>query len=79
MDAGQMVEFDHPHMLLKKADGCLRGMVDQTGRSMAEILAKVALQVSLNSTCSEIKKLLRDTKTLLKYRLFYVSIINYIK
>ncbi|XP_045489358.1 probable multidrug resistance-associated protein lethal(2)03659 isoform X1 [Pieris rapae] len=44
MDAGQMVEFDHPHMLLQKPSGFLRAMVDQTGRSMAEILAKVALQ-----------------------------------
>ncbi|CAK1548503.1 unnamed protein product [Leptosia nina] len=44
MDAGQMVEFDHPHILLQKSGGYLRGMVDQTGRSMAEILAKVALQ-----------------------------------
>ncbi|XP_045503254.1 probable multidrug resistance-associated protein lethal(2)03659 isoform X2 [Colias croceus] len=44
MDAGQMVEFDHPHILLQKPDGVLRGMVEQTGRSMAEILAKVASQ-----------------------------------
>ncbi|XP_072935953.1 probable multidrug resistance-associated protein lethal(2)03659 isoform X1 [Epargyreus clarus] len=44
MDAGQMVEFDHPHILLQKPDGILRGMVDQTGRSMAETLARVALQ-----------------------------------
>ncbi|XP_046973503.1 ATP-binding cassette sub-family C member 4-like isoform X1 [Vanessa cardui] len=44
MDAGQMVEFDHPHMLLQKEGGVLRGMVDQTGRAMAETLARVALQ-----------------------------------
>ncbi|KAI5635385.1 ABC transporter domain-containing protein [Phthorimaea operculella] len=44
MDAGQMVEFDHPHILLQKPDGILRGMVDQTGRHMAETLARVALQ-----------------------------------
>ncbi|XP_039765461.1 multidrug resistance-associated protein 4-like isoform X1 [Pararge aegeria] len=44
MDAGQMVEFDHPHMLLKKEGGILRGMVDQTGRAMAETLARVAMQ-----------------------------------
>lgn len=45
MDAGRMVEFDHPHILLQKKDGVLRGMVDQTGRATAETLAKVALQV----------------------------------
>ncbi|KAJ2946364.1 hypothetical protein O0L34_g12402 [Tuta absoluta] len=44
MDAGQMVEFDHPHILLQKPDGILKGMVDQTGRHMAETLARVALQ-----------------------------------
>ncbi|XP_059049399.1 ATP-binding cassette subfamily C member 4-like [Achroia grisella] len=44
MDAGQMVEFDHPHTLLQRADGVLRGMVDQTGRSMADTLARVAQQ-----------------------------------
>ncbi|CAG4984042.1 unnamed protein product [Parnassius apollo] len=42
MDAGQMVEFDHPHILLKKSDGFLRSMVDQTGKVMAETLARVA-------------------------------------
>ncbi|CAG5017723.1 unnamed protein product [Parnassius apollo] len=44
MDAGQMVEFDHPHILLKKSDGFLRSMVDQTGKVMAETLARVAQQ-----------------------------------
>ncbi|CAH2099847.1 unnamed protein product [Euphydryas editha] len=44
MDAGQMVEFDHPHVLLQRDGGVLRGMVDQTGRAMADTLARVALQ-----------------------------------
>ncbi|KAJ0181224.1 hypothetical protein K1T71_003309 [Dendrolimus kikuchii] len=44
MDAGQMVEFDHPHNLLQKPDGLLRGMADQTGRAMADTLARVAQQ-----------------------------------
>ncbi|XP_063890892.1 ATP-binding cassette sub-family C member 4 [Helicoverpa armigera] len=44
MDAGRMVEFDHPHILLQNADGILRGMVDQTGRAMAETLCRVAKQ-----------------------------------
>ncbi|KOB66206.1 putative multidrug resistance-associated protein, partial [Operophtera brumata] len=39
MDAGTMVEYDHPHILLQRPDGMLRGMVDQTGRSMTETLA----------------------------------------
>ncbi|XP_028159464.1 probable multidrug resistance-associated protein lethal(2)03659 isoform X1 [Ostrinia furnacalis] len=44
MDAGQMVEFDHPHNLLQKEGGVLRAMVEQTGRSMADSLARVAQQ-----------------------------------
>ncbi|CAH0600445.1 unnamed protein product [Chrysodeixis includens] len=44
MDAGRMVEFDHPHNLLKNPEGVLRAMVDQTGRAMAETLCKVAEQ-----------------------------------
>nr|ASS36021.1 ABCC4 [Samia ricini] len=44
MDAGQMVEFDHPHVLLQKPDGVLKGMVEQTGRSMADTLTRVAQQ-----------------------------------
>ncbi|XP_049887227.1 ATP-binding cassette sub-family C member 4-like isoform X2 [Pectinophora gossypiella] len=44
MDAGQMVEFDHPHILLQKPDGILRSMVDQTGRHMAETLGRIAHQ-----------------------------------
>ncbi|CAH2068680.1 unnamed protein product, partial [Iphiclides podalirius] len=44
MDAGQLVEFEHPHVLLQKSDGVLRAMVDQTGRAMAETLARVAQQ-----------------------------------
>ncbi|CAB3248424.1 unnamed protein product [Arctia plantaginis] len=44
MDAGRMVEYDHPHNLLQKPEGVLRAMVDQTGRATAETLARVALQ-----------------------------------
>ncbi|XP_076255687.1 putative multidrug resistance-associated protein lethal(2)03659 isoform X3 [Rhynchophorus ferrugineus] len=42
MDAGTMIEFDHPYVLLQKQDGVLYGMVQQTGRSMAENLLKIA-------------------------------------
>ncbi|CAH0405995.1 unnamed protein product [Chilo suppressalis] len=44
MDAGQMVEFSSPHELLQREGGILRAMVEQTGRSMADTLARIALQ-----------------------------------
>ncbi|XP_053601424.1 ATP-binding cassette subfamily C member 4-like isoform X2 [Plodia interpunctella] len=44
MDAGQMVEFEHPHVLLQRAEGALRAMVERTGRSMAETLTRIAHQ-----------------------------------
>ncbi|XP_046426437.1 probable multidrug resistance-associated protein lethal(2)03659 isoform X1 [Neodiprion fabricii] len=42
MDAGFVVEYDHPHVLLQKENGYLRSMVDQTGKSMADTLTVVA-------------------------------------
>ncbi|XP_015517778.1 probable multidrug resistance-associated protein lethal(2)03659 isoform X1 [Neodiprion pinetum] len=42
MDAGTMVEFDHPHLLLQNRQGYLYDMVQQTGHSMAENLTKIA-------------------------------------
>lgn len=45
MDAGTMVEFDHPHNLLKNKDGFLHKMVEQTGPSTAVLLHKVAAEV----------------------------------
>ncbi|KAF2900921.1 hypothetical protein ILUMI_05261, partial [Ignelater luminosus] len=42
MDAGTMVQFDHPHILLQDEDGIFYGMVQQTGKAMAETLTKVA-------------------------------------
>ena len=42
MDAGKIVEFDHPHELLKKEDGHLRSLVDQTGSSTANYLMEIA-------------------------------------
>ncbi|CAG9863420.1 unnamed protein product [Phyllotreta striolata] len=42
MDAGQAVEFDHPHLLLRNPDGYLSKMVRETGPSLAEALADVA-------------------------------------
>ncbi|KAI4464485.1 atp-binding cassette sub-family c [Holotrichia oblita] len=48
MDAGTMVEFDHPYLLLQDENGFLHGMVQKTGRTMAEALMLIAQQVSLN-------------------------------
>lgn len=35
-------EFDHPHVLLQKETGYLKGMVQETGKAMAEALTSVA-------------------------------------
>ncbi|XP_050545468.1 probable multidrug resistance-associated protein lethal(2)03659 [Daktulosphaira vitifoliae] len=42
MDAGKMVEFDHPHILLQNKSGFLSKMVHQTGPNTAELLQKIA-------------------------------------
>lgn len=42
MDAGTMVEFDHPHLLLQIPDGVFYKMVAETGRTLSEQLRKVA-------------------------------------
>lgn len=45
MDAGTMVEFDHPYNLLKNEDGFLYKMVEQTGRASADSLHSIAAEV----------------------------------
>uniref|UniRef100_A0A2S2QEN8 Putative multidrug resistance-associated protein lethal n=1 Tax=Sipha flava TaxID=143950 RepID=A0A2S2QEN8_9HEMI len=42
MDAGEMVEFDHPHNLLKNQNGFLYKMVEQTGLANAQMLHNIA-------------------------------------
>ncbi|GFG33086.1 hypothetical protein Cfor_12110, partial [Coptotermes formosanus] len=42
MDAGTMVEFDHPHVLLQNKNGFLFNMVQQTGKGMIDTLTKRA-------------------------------------
>ncbi|XP_014227213.1 probable multidrug resistance-associated protein lethal(2)03659 [Trichogramma pretiosum] len=42
MDAGRVVEFDHPYKLLQRNDGVLYGMVQQTGAGTAENLLQIA-------------------------------------
>jgi len=45
MDAGKMVEFDHPYILLQNKDGFLYKMAEQTGRATADLLLSVAAEV----------------------------------
>lgn len=42
MDAGCLVEFDHPHILLKNKSGFLFNMVEKTGKANAEALHRIA-------------------------------------
>ncbi|CAG9833832.1 unnamed protein product [Diabrotica balteata] len=42
MDAGQISEFDHPHLLLQNKNGVFYSMVNETGRATAEQLRKIA-------------------------------------
>lgn len=44
MDAGQVVEYDHAHILLKNLNGFLRKLVDETGTSTAKHLMYMAKQ-----------------------------------
>nr|XP_023016294.1 ABC transporter C family member 12-like [Leptinotarsa decemlineata] len=42
MDAGSVVEFDHPHVLLQNRDGMLFDLVKKTGPGVSDTLKKVA-------------------------------------
>ncbi|XP_022166667.1 probable multidrug resistance-associated protein lethal(2)03659 isoform X2 [Myzus persicae] len=44
IDAGSVVEFDHPYNLLKNKDGFLYQMVEQTGQGNAESLYSLAYE-----------------------------------
>lgn len=46
IDAGSAVEFGHPYELLKRSDGHLRQLVDQTGAATSEILMRIAAEVN---------------------------------
>ncbi|XP_060872271.1 probable multidrug resistance-associated protein lethal(2)03659 isoform X2 [Metopolophium dirhodum] len=48
MDAGTMVEFDHPYNLLKNKDGFLYKMVEQTGTETSELLHNLAVESFMN-------------------------------
>jgi len=45
IDAGTVVEFDHPYNLLKNKDGFFYKMVAQTGQNNAQSLLSLAYQV----------------------------------
>ncbi|RZB40999.1 ABC tran and/or MMR HSR1 domain containing protein [Asbolus verrucosus] len=42
MDAGVVVEFDHPHILLQNRSGFLSLMVEKTGKAMSQNLRNIA-------------------------------------
>lgn len=45
VDAGEIMEFDHPFELIQKTDGFFKGLLDQTGTSTAMALTLVAKEV----------------------------------
>jgi len=45
MDAGTMVEFDHPYNLLKDKNGFFYKMVEQTGPANVKLLHNIASEV----------------------------------
>jgi len=45
MNAGKMVEFDHPHNLLQNKVGAFYKMVEQTGHDTANLLHRLAAEV----------------------------------
>lgn len=47
MDAGSMIEFDNPHILLKNKNGHFYEMVEQTGPATSKFLHRAAEKVWL--------------------------------
>lgn len=50
LDAGHMVEFDHPLLLLRNKKGYFNSMVTETGPTMSAMLYKQALEVNIQHT-----------------------------
>lgn len=44
MDAGKVIEYDHPHNLLQNANGVFYKMVEETGPGVADLLKFQAQQ-----------------------------------
>lgn len=63
MDAGKMIEFAHPHLLLESG-GHFKGMVEQTGPTMTAQLCEVAKQAYLNKHDMKEVKNAEDTTRL---------------
>ncbi|KAF7996675.1 hypothetical protein HCN44_002321 [Aphidius gifuensis] len=58
MDAGTVVEFDHPHVLLQNPEGAFTSMINETGKSDAHALSIIAeknyhLHSSTTSSCNK--------------------------
>jgi hypothetical protein len=48
LDAGEVREYDHPHLLLQKSDSIFRGMVEETGEMSSLVaLARAAWEKTL--------------------------------
>lgn len=42
MDAGQIIEYDHPHILLQNPNGVFFKMVEESGADVANLLSRQA-------------------------------------
>lgn len=52
VDAGEIVEFDHPYELVQRPDSFLRQLVNQTGSATANALMQSAKEVAIHSKCN---------------------------
>ncbi|XP_013167071.1 PREDICTED: probable multidrug resistance-associated protein lethal(2)03659 [Papilio xuthus] len=53
LDAGRLMEYEHPHVLLQNKKGYFRKMVAETGPAMAAMLHKLAKESYLNISREE--------------------------
>lgn len=53
MDAGQVVELGHPHALLQNKEGSLTKFVNQTGKTTANDLRRIAEESYRRKSFSE--------------------------
>ncbi|XP_046746877.1 ATP-binding cassette subfamily C member 4-like [Diprion similis] len=61
MEAGRVMEFDHPHLLLRNPNGHFSQMLQQTGKAMADKLALIAERTYQQS--GEVKAISNDGVT----------------